>query len=401
MAEDHSENYGRRRQREIYSMGTLADQPPEFPVRYEELERRALESMDDRAAGYVAGGAGGEDTAAENRLSFADWRLLPRMLTGVAERDLQTELLGEEFEPPLALAPVGIQTLLHEEGELATARAAAQLGTPFCLSSVASVTMEAVAEELGEAPAWFQLYPSSDRAITESFLTRAEASGFDALVVTVDVPALGWRERDIEHGYLPQLDGEGLANYFADPVFRERLDQPPEENEGLAIQEFLDAFGDPGLDWEGLEDIVASTELPVVLKGVLHPDDAERAVEAGVDAVAVSNHGGRQVDGAVGALAALPRVAERVGYRVDVTFDSGVRRGADVIKALALGADCVMVGRPYLYGLALAGEEGVRTVMENLRADLDLTLANLGYPVARDLDRDAVVARGELQGGGV
>jgi isopentenyl-diphosphate delta-isomerase len=155
MAEDHSENYGRRRQREIYSMGTLADQPPEFPVRYEELERRALESMDDRAAGYVAGGAGGEDTAAENRLSFADWRLLPRMLTGVAERDLQTELLGEEFEPPLALAPVGIQTLLHEEGELATARAAAQLGTPFCLSSVASVTMEEVAEELGEAPAWF------------------------------------------------------------------------------------------------------------------------------------------------------------------------------------------------------------------------------------------------------
>jgi isopentenyl-diphosphate delta-isomerase len=296
---------------------------------------------------------------------------------------------------------VGIQTLLHEEGELATARAAAQLGTPFCLSSVASVTMEEVAEELGEAPAWFQLYPSSDRAVTESFVDRAEASGFDALVVTVDVPALGWRERDIEHGYLPQLDGEGLANYFADPVFRERLDQPPEENEGLAVQEFLDVFGDPGLDWDGLEELVASTALPVVLKGVLHPEDAERAVEAGVDAVAVSNHGGRQVDGAVGALAALPRVADRVGHRVDVTFDSGVRRGADAVKALALGADCVMVGRPYLYGLALAGDEGVRTVMENLRADLDLTLANLGYPVARDVGRDAVVAREELRDGGV
>jgi len=398
MVENPSESYGRNRQREVYSMGTLADQPPEFPVSYEDLEAAALDALDDRAAAYVAGSAGGEDTAAENRTSFADWRLVPRLLAGVAERDLGVELFGSTFEPPLALAPVGIQTILHEEGERATARAAADLGLPFCLSSVASVTMEAVAGE-GDGPQWFQLYPSSDPRVTASFVDRAEQAGFEALVVTADVPALGWRERDIANGYLPQLGGEGLANYFADPAFRDRLDQPPEENEGLAIQEFLDVFGDAGMDWERLDDLVASTDLPVVLKGVLHPADAERAVEAGVDAVAVSNHGGRQVDGAVGALAALPEVAERVGDRVAVTFDSGVRRGADAAKALALGADCALVGRPYLYGLALAGEEGVRTVMENLRADLDLTLANLGCPVAREMDRDAVVARSDLQEG--
>jgi len=398
MVETPSEEYGRRRQRELYSMGTLADQPPEFPVSYEQLEAAALEVLDDRAAAYVAGGAGGEDTAAENRSSFADWRLVPRLLRGVAERDLRVELFGSTVEPPLALAPVGIQTLLHEEGELATARAASDLGLPFCLSSVASVTMEDVAEE-SEGPQWFQLYPASDPEITASFVDRAERAGFEALVVTADVPALGWRERDVANGYLPQLDGEGLANYLADPAFRDRLDQPPEDNEGLAIQEFLDVFGAAGMDWDRLEDLVASTELPVVLKGVLHPDDAERAVEAGVDAVAVSNHGGRQVDGAVGALAALPEVAERVGDRVTVTFDSGVRRGADAAKALALGADCALVGRPYLYGLAVDGENGVRTVLENLRADLDLTLANLGYPVARELDRAAVVRREALRGG--
>ncbi|MFD1512619.1 alpha-hydroxy-acid oxidizing protein [Halomarina rubra] len=386
-----SDPYGQDRQRDIYAMGMLADQSPSLPVRYEDVERVALDAMEDRAANYLAGGAGGERTMRENVDAFANWKLLPRMLRDVSERDLSVEILGDTWDVPFCLAPVGIQTIMHEDGELASARAANDLGVPMVLSSVASYTMEEVAEELGDTTKWFQLYASGDPAITQSFVERAEEAGFDAIVLTADVPILGWRERDLQSGYLPQLDGEGMANYFADPVFRERLDVTPEENPDMAMQEFLDVFGDPSMDWDDFEDLVATTDLPVVVKGILHPEDAEEAIRRGAAAISVSNHGGRQVDNAVGALDALPAVVEATMGRVPVTFDSGVRRGADVLTALALGADAVMVGRPYVCGLAIDGRDGVREVLSNLRADVDITLSNLGQTSVRDLDESVLV----------
>ncbi|WP_160134148.1 alpha-hydroxy-acid oxidizing protein [Halococcus salsus] len=389
--DDPSEPYGEHRQQNVYASGMLADQPPDGPVRYADLERRALEAMSDEVAAYVAGGAGTEDTVSENRRAFADWRIVPRMLRDVSERDLRVSPFDREFDIPVMLAPLGVLSIVHDEGELAVARAAADLDVPMCLSSASSYTLEAVADELGEVPKWFQLYWSADPAIASSFVERAENAGYDGIVVTLDTPLLGWRERDIEQGYLPFLDGEGVANYFSDPAFRDRLDQPPEENEAAAVMEFVDVFGDPSLTWDDLADLRDETDLPLIVKGVLHPDDAKRAVECGADGVIVSNHGGRQVDGAVGALAALPGIVDAVD--VPVLFDSGIRGGSDVATALALGADCTLLGRPYAYGLALDGEAGVENVVENLRADLDLTLALAGHTSFDDLDRSVLVDR--------
>lgn len=393
MSDGPSEPYGENRQQNVYASGMLADDPPTHPVRYEELERAALAAMSEETYAYVAGGAGSEATIAENRRAFADWRIVPRMLRNVAERNLRIELLGRTLELPVLLAPIGVQSILHDEGELAVARAASDLDVPMILSSISSHTLEDVADELGETPKWFQLYWSSDRAITRSFIDRAEAAGYDAIVITLDTPLLGWRERDIERAYLPFLDGEGLANYVSDPAFRDRLDTPPEANEESAIMEFLDVFGDPSLMWPDLAELREETDLPVVVKGVLHPADATHAVECGVDGVVVSNHGGRQVDGALGALSALPGVVDAVGGDVPVLFDSGIRRGADALKALALGAEAVLLGRPYAYGLALDGEDGVHAVLKNFRADLDLTLALSGHTRFDALDRSVLVDR--------
>jgi lactate 2-monooxygenase len=390
MSEEPSEPYGEHRQQNVYAAGMLANDPPEHPVRYEELERSALEAMSDEAAAYVASGAGTEDTINENRRAFADWRIVPRMLRDVSERDLRIDCFDTEFELPVLLAPLGVLSIVHNEGELAVARAAADLDIPMVLSSASSYTLEEVAEELGDTPKWFQLYWSANPAIASSFIDRAEAAEYDGIVVTLDTPLLGWRERDIEQGYLPFLDGEGVANYFTDPAFRDRLDAPPKENEGAAVMEFIDVFGDPSLTWDDLADLREETDLPLIVKGVLHPDDAARAVECGADGIIVSNHGGRQVDGAVGALTALPNVVETVGD-IPVLFDSGIRGGADIVKALALGADAVLLGRPYAYGLALDGEAGVRSVLENVRADLDLTLALAGHTSFDDLDRSVLL----------
>ena len=392
MSEEPSDPHGEHRQQNVYASGMLADDPPEHPVQYERLERRAMKAMSDEAAAYVAGGAGTEDTIDENRRAFADWRIVPRMLRDVAERDLRVSLFDTEFELPVLLAPLGVLSVVHEAGELAVARAAADLDIPMVLSSASSYTMEEVAEVLGDTPKWFQLYWSADPEIARSFVERAEDADYDGIVVTLDTPLLGWRERDIEQGYLPFLDGEGVANYFSDPAFRERLDAPPEENEGSAVMEFIDVFGDPSLTWDDLANLRAETDLPLIVKGVLHPDDAARAVECGADGVIVSNHGGRQVDGAIGALTALPGVVDAV-EDTPVLFDSGIRGGADAVKAIALGADAVLLGRPYAYGLAVDGEAGVRSVLENFRADLDLTLALAGHTSFDDLDRTVLLDR--------
>jgi lactate 2-monooxygenase len=392
-------NRGSDRQVEIFMEG-MADITPDVPPSFEELEEAALEVMNEKAYGYVAGGAGGERTIGHNRDAFAGWRLWPRMLRDFSERDLSVELFGTEFSVPVLLAPIGVQSIIHEEGELGTARAAANLDVPLVASSAASHTMEAMADELGDTPGWFQLYWSSNDDVAKSFVRRAEEAGYEALVVTLDNNILGWRERDISDAYLPFLDGEGVANYFADGAFRDLCDSPPEENELSAIRTFIDIFGDASLTFDDLEWLCEFADIPVVVKGVLHPQDAVECVDRGAEGVIVSNHGGRQVDNAVPAIDALPHVIEALdGEDVPVLFDSGIRRGADALIALALGADAVQLGRPYAYGLAVDGQDGVEAVVKNFLADLDLTLGLIGYDDVTDVDREAVIRADELQDG--
>jgi isopentenyl-diphosphate delta-isomerase len=388
MSED-TPQFGNRRVRDIYRRGMYDGETPDFPTTFDEIREAAWENMDDNARAYVHGGSGGEETFERNK-DFSRYRIVPRMLRGVADRDLSVELLGRTHEFPLMITPLGVQSLLHDEGELATTRACRELDVPFILSSLASTSMEDAAEELGDTPKWFQFYWSSDRDVARSFLDRAETAGYDAIVVTVDAPTLGWRERLIERGYYPFLEGEGMANYFSDPAFRDRLDDPPEEDMQAAVDLFLEIFGDESLTWEDLAFVREHTDLPILIKGVLHPEDARLAIDHGADAIGVSTHGGRQVDGSISAIEALPAVAEEVDGEVPITFDSGVRRGSDAFKSLALGADTVLLGRPFAYGLAMGGQAGVEWVLHNILADIDLTMGLAGIDDVTDVDRSAL-----------
>jgi isopentenyl diphosphate isomerase/L-lactate dehydrogenase-like FMN-dependent dehydrogenase len=363
---------GTLRQFEIYGAGLAGRKPPQ-PVAPEELEQKAREVLKPEAYTYLAGGAGSEDTARANREAFRRWRIVPRFLRDVSRRDAGVEVFGRRFPAPVLLAPIGVQEMLHADAELAVARAARSLGVPLVLSTVSSTAMEKVAEAMGDVPHWFQLYWPKDPDLAASLVTRAERAGYSALVVTLDTYLFGWRERDLQQGWLPFLHAQGLANYLSDPVFRAALPVAPEADTTPAVLHFLRVVSNPALTWDDLAFLRRHTRLPILLKGILHPDDGRRAVECGMDGVIVSNHGGRQVDGAVAALDALPRVVEAVAGRVPVLFDSGIRRGADVFKALALGARCVLLGRPYCYGLAVNGEQGVRDVLMNLLADIELT----------------------------
>ncbi len=390
--------YGRYRQTEVFTTGMLTGETPSVPVAYADLKAAAEDAMSDEAYAYVAGGAGGESTKRANRRAFDDHRLVPRVLRDTSERDLRVDVLGDTWPVPFALAPIGVQGVMHDDGDLASARAAAAEDVPYVTSTQSSESLEDIAAELDAdsddgPPNWFQLYWSKDQAVTASLVDRAEDAGYDAICLTLDTPHLGWRERDLQGGYLPFLDGKGIANYTTDPAFRDRLDADPEANPREAAREFVDVFADPSLTFEDLDWLFDRTELPVVCKGVLHPEDARRCVAAGASGVVVSNHGGRQVDDAVAALDQLPAVADAVHDEdpdAAVLFDSGIRRGADALVALALGADAVLLGRPYCYGLALDGEDGVRAVVSNVRADLDLSLALTGYDAVRDVDDDAL-----------
>ena len=383
---------GPERELQIYALG-LGGGKPSVPVPLDLLEQKAKEVLAPRAYDYVAGGAGGEDTMRANREAFYRWRIVPRMLRDVSKRDLSVELLGARLPAPVLLGPVGVQEIVHGEADMASARAASSLGLPFVLSTLSSRSIEEVAqsaEKVAESPRWFQLYWGKNPELTASMVQRAERAGYSALVVTLDTHSLGWRERDLHHGYLPFMLGQGLANYFSDPVFRGLLAQPPEQNPMAAIQLWGSLFSNPALTWKDIGLLRQHTRVPIILKGILCAHDAARALEAGVDAVIVSNHGGRQVDGCIGALEALPDVVRELKGRVPVLFDSGIRRGADVLKALALGARAVLVGRLYMWGLAVAGEQGVRDVLLNLIADFDLTLALSGYTCCRELDASAL-----------
>ncbi|MFE0320546.1 alpha-hydroxy-acid oxidizing protein, partial [Streptomyces albogriseolus] len=329
--------------------------------------------------GDGAGSAGDGSTARATRAALDRRRIVPRMLRDVHERDLSVEVLGRPLPAPLALAPVGVLSIMHPGAEPAAARAAAAQGVPFVLSSASSTPMEQVAEAMGDAERWFQLYWPKDVEVARSFLDRAKAAGYTALVVTLDTPLLSWRPRDLDQAYLPFLRGVGTANYFSDPAFRAGLAKPVHEDPNAAVMHFVGMFADPAKTWPDLAFLRENWDGPIVLKGVLHPDDARLAADAGMDGVVVSNHGGRQVAGAVAAADALPGVVRAVGDRLTVLFDSGVRTGDDVFKALALGARAVLVGRPYVYGLGLDGQAGVEHVIRCLLAELDLTLALSGH----------------------
>jgi lactate 2-monooxygenase len=383
---------GMQRQQQIYTLG-LTGGALSVPVSLSLLEQKAKDVLSAPAFDCVAGGAGGEATMRANGEAFYRWRIVPRMLRDVSKRDLSVELFGEQLPAPVILGPVGVQGILHAEGELASARAAATLGLPFTLSTAASRSIEDVAradDSAGKSVRWFQLYWGKNPDLTASMLQRAERAGYKALVVTLDTSMLAWRERDLQHAYLPFILGQGLANYFSDPVFRALLSEPPEQNPAAAIQVWSSLFSNTALTWRDIPFLRKHTSLPIVLKGILHPDDAKHAMDAGVDGVIVSNHGGRQVDGAIATLEALPAIVREVNGRIPVLFDGGVRRGADVFKALALGARAILLGRLYTWGLGVAGEQGVRDVVLNLLADLDLTLALSGHTSCRALDVSAL-----------
>jgi lactate 2-monooxygenase len=383
-------SWGLQRQIEIY-LGGLAGKTPDQAVSVDELELKAKTSLNREAFDYLAGGAGSEVTMRANREAFRRWRIVPRFLRDVARRDLSVEVLGSRFRAPIMLAPIGVQSILHEQGELAVARAARTLGVPMILSTASSHTMEEVAVALGDAPRWFQLYWPKNDELAASFMNRAEQAGYGAIVVTVDTYLLAWRERDIQNAYLPFFHGHGLANYLSDPVFRKAVGGDLQSNPARVLEYFGRVFSDPSRTWDDLGRLCLSTRLPVLVKGILHADDARRAVDKGAAGVIVSNHGGRQLDGAVAALDALPNVAEAVGDRTLLLFDSGIRRGADVFKAVALGARCVLLGRPYAFGLAVGGEQGVNDVLANLIADIDLTLGLAGCASFAEVRRASLV----------
>ena len=374
--ENPPESLGMQRQLQIYLAG-MSQEKPATPVSYEALKAKAKEVLSPEAYDYLAGGAGSEDTMDANRAAFRCWRIVPRVLRDVSMRDLSVDLFGQTLRAPVLLAPIGVQSIIHEEAEVAVARAAASLDVPVILSTASSKSIEDVAEANGEGNRWFQLYWPKDNDFAASLLQRAEAAGYRALVVTLDTYLLAWRDRDITNAYLPFLYGEGVANYFSDPVFRAALDEPPEENPTQAILYFAQQFSNAALTWSDLYFLREQTRLPIILKGILHPDDARKAIDHGMDGIIVSNHGGRQMDGGIAALDALPDVVDAAG-NMPVLFDSGIRRGADVFKALALGARAVLLGRPYAFGLGVNGEKGVADVVHNLLADLDLTLGLSG-----------------------
>ena len=364
----------------VYLEGMLNGGRPELTTNLVQLEAQAREVLPPESMGYIVPSAGDGATARANREAFDRWRLVPRMMRGATDRDLSCTVLGTSLPAPVLVAPIGVQTLAHPEGELATARAAAALGIPYIHSTAASHSFEQVAEAGGDGSRWYQLYYPSDPDVCQSFLERATANGFEVLVVTLDTTLLGWRPADLDRGFLPFLDNVGVANYLTDPAFLAKLERSVEDDPGAATSLWARMFPNPGLRWSDLSFLREHWDGPVVVKGIVAVEDARAAVDHGMDGIVVSNHGGRQVDGSVGALDALPAIADAVGDRTTILFDSGIRTGTDVVKALALGADAILLGRPFLYGLALAGQQGVEHVLRCLLAELDLALTLSGHP---------------------
>ncbi|MGB0524618.1 MAG: lactate 2-monooxygenase [Flammeovirgaceae bacterium] len=411
------------RQREIYVKG-VQGKLPIVPFDFKQLAEKAKTKMSKKAYAYVAGGAGKELTMANNRKGFEQWKIVPRMLRDVSERDLSIELFGQPLPSPFLTCPIGVLEMAHQEADLAVAKATASMGIPMIFSNQASVPMEQCAAVMGNSPRWFQLYWSKSNELVASLVKRAEKAGCSAITVTLDTTLLGWRTRDLDVAYLPFLYGKGIAQYTSDPVFLKLLEtfepeNPPKrkitwnsirtliallsnypggflKNLGSdkplkAVQQFISIYSRPSLTWDDLAFLREQTKLPILLKGILHPDDAQKALDYGMDGLIVSNHGGRQVDGAVGAIECLPSIVDVVNDQVPVLLDSGIRTGGDVFKALALGAKAVCIGRPYVYGLAIAGALGVQEILKNFLADLELTMALAGCKSIAEINRDMLV----------
>ncbi|PZQ62722.1 MAG: lactate 2-monooxygenase [Sphingomonas taxi] len=367
-------------QNAIYFAG-LSGVTPIWPADHATLRQRAEATMTPTVRDYVQGGCGDEWTQDENARAFRHWGMVPRMMVDSSRRDLSTSLFGHALPAPLFMAPIGVTGLCSKDGhgDLAAAQAAAETGVPLCASTLANDTLEDVHAACGATPALFQLYTPRNADVAASMVARAEAAGYAAIVVTLDTWVTGWRPRDLNTANFPQLRGHVLSNYFTDPAFRALLPQPPEEDVRAAVATWAATFGRV-LTWDDMPWLRSLTRLPIVLKGICHPDDARHAIDAGADGIYVSNHGGRQANGGIAAIDLLPDVAEAVAGRVPVLFDSGVRSGTDVVKAVALGADMVGVGRPYSYGLALGGADGCAHVLKCLLAEADLLMAVNGWP---------------------
>ncbi|WP_423798629.1 alpha-hydroxy-acid oxidizing protein [Neobacillus sp. SAB-20_R2A] len=362
-----------------------------LPVSHQEWEKRAREKLAIGPFSYISGNAGMGETSNANRTSLKEWKIVPRVFRNVADRDLSIQLLGQNFRTPILLAPIGVQKIMHLEGELASARAAAELGIPFIASTMTSYSMEEIASVMGDSHRWFQLYCSMDNDITRSLVNRAEKSGYSAIVVTLDTTMMGWRVQDLENNYSPFRLGIGLANYLTDPVFCSKLAKPPAEDMEAAFSIFSKINTSATLTWEYLGFLREVTKLPIILKGIIDPRDAKLAVDHEVDGIVVSNHGGRQLDGSIATIDALPKVCDVVGGKIPVLMDSGIRTGTDIIKAISLGASAVLLGRPFAYGLAVAGEEGVKRVIRNLIAETDVSLGLSGYHSIDSLDQSVVI----------
>ncbi|OBB31828.1 lactate 2-monooxygenase [Mycolicibacterium peregrinum] len=376
-------------QLEIYLQG-LSGVLPSMPMDYAGLEARAQAAMPASIWSYVAGGAGDERTQQVNRTAFDRWGLMPRMFNAHRERDLSVEVFGLRLPSPLFMAPIGVLGICGQDGhgDLAGARAAARTGVPLMVSTLTEDPLEDVAAEFGDTPGFFQLYTPTDKDLAASLVQRAEKAGYKGIVVTLDTWVPGWRPRDLSTSNFPQLRGKCLANYTSDPVFRAGLPQPPEENPQATVLRWVSLFGNP-LTWDDLPWLRSLTTLPLILKGICHPEDVRRAKDGGVDGIYCSNHGGRQANGGLPAIDCLPGVVEAADG-LPVLFDSGIRNGADIVKALALGATAVGVGRPYAYGLALGGTDGIVHVLRSLLAEADLIMGVDGYPTLADLTPDAL-----------
>ncbi len=411
---------GSDRQKELYASG-MRGELPIVPADHEKLKKLAKDRSTPEAYDYIAGGAGREDTMRQNRLGFGQWSIMPRMLNDVSKANTKIRLFGQQLPSPILLAPIGALELMHKRADLAVAEAAKNTGVPMIFSNQASVSMESCARIMEGSPRWFQLYWSKSDELVESLVKRAEASGCAAIVVTLDTTMLGWRPRDLDHAYLPFLHGKGIAQYTSDPVFlrlvNEDEDKKTEKGSGItptaiqsafrlarrfpggfmsnlssgkpikAVRKFIDIYSRPSLTWENLSFLRELTQLPILLKGILHPEDAAKALDYGVNGLIVSNHGGRQIDSAVSSMQALPGIIKTIDAKIPVILDSGVRSGADVFKAIALGAKAVCIGRPYAYGLGVAGRAGVQAVIENYMADFELTMRLSGCNSVREINR--------------
>jgi lactate 2-monooxygenase len=409
-------------QKKIYLEGFSGSRPI-LPTNFDLLERAAERVMSPKAFAYVAGGAGNEETVARNRSAFAKCKIVPRMLRDVSAGDTGIQLFGQRYSSPFLISPVGVLELAHREADVAVAKVAGALGVPYIFSNQASCAMEDCAQVMGNSPRWFQLYWSKSRPLVASFVQRAESAGCSAIVVTLDTTMLGWRTRDLDLAYLPFLEGKGIAQYTSDPVFTAMLeedDEPLEKRKinfavltGLigmvnrypghgflkklksrlpmkAVRKFIQIYSNPGTTWEDLGFLRQQTKLPILLKGILSADDAVKAIDFGMDGIVISNHGGRQVDGAVSTFEALQSIAERISDRIPIILDSGIRGGADTFKAIACGANAVCIGRPYVYALALAGQAGVYELLRNYMADFELTMRLAGCTSVAEISRENV-----------